>query len=86
MSDNSHSSIPPRLPTADELRQFSEFFGNDTDNPMPIDGTCIAVFDGYQTDGPGYVGKVAVVVWPAGPDYHHVLIWNDGVLKEVERE
>jgi hypothetical protein len=86
MSNDAITSIQPRLPTVDELRELSDYFGNDDEVPMPLDGTCIAVFDDYCTDGPGYRGKVVTIVWPSGPEYHHVLVWTDGVLKEVDRD
>jgi hypothetical protein len=28
----------------------------------------VCIFDNYITDGPGYVGRVAVVVWAGGPE------------------
>ncbi len=46
----------------------------------------IAAFDRYSTDGPGYAGKLMMVVWSGSPSFYTVFIWTDGVLHEVERE
>ncbi len=31
--------------------------------------TYIAIFDRYITDGPGFAGPVAVIIWGAGPEW-----------------
>lgn len=41
-----------------------------------IQGAAIAVFDNYITDGPGYAGKLMVVVWPGSPDEVSAYTWR----------
>jgi hypothetical protein len=36
----------------------------------------VAVFDDYMPDGPGYCGKVAVVVWPGGVDLVETFVFR----------
>jgi hypothetical protein len=44
----------------------------------------IAVFDRYQTDSPGYCGRVMVAVYSGGPNVHECYIWNsEGNLERV---
>src|ERR1044072_4919589 len=35
-----------------------------------VNGAYIAVFDKYVPDCPGWVGRLAVVVWSGGPEMH----------------
>jgi hypothetical protein len=51
-----------------------------------VEATCVAVFDDYITDGPGYAGKLMMVVWTGGPDLYEVFIWRDGKLTPVNQE
>ena len=41
----------------------------------------IAVFDNYQTECPGYVGKMMSVVWGGAPSIYDVFTWEDGTLR-----
>lgn len=34
------------------------------------------VFEDYITDGPGYAGKVMVVVWGGSPSFTETFIWQ----------
>lgn len=44
----------------------------------------IAVFDDYITDGPGYAGKVMVVVWSGAPEFTETYYWPRPILPEDE--
>lgn len=48
-----------------------------------IQQSAIAVFDGYITDGPGYKGKLMVVVWCGGPEFTSTYIWENGKIDQV---
>lgn len=47
-----------------------------------IEHTSIVVFDDYITDGPGYAGKVMVVVWGGSPSFTETYIWEPPILPE----
>jgi hypothetical protein len=77
----------PRLPTDDELDQMAvavagEEVGYNKDESLEfLQAARVAVFDDYISDGPGYVGKVATVVWPGGPSLFDVFTWDgDGAV------
>ena len=72
----------PRQPTRDELEELERYI---YDHVPAIDhrvvfkysaSNAIAVFDEYRTDDGSYRGKVMVVVWPDGPAYQQVFIWD----------
>ena len=47
----------------------------------------IGVADNYCSDGPGYVGKIIVIIFPADPGTHEVLCYDDaGKLYRVQSE
>jgi hypothetical protein len=49
--------------------------------------TCIGVADKYITDGPGYAGRVIVIIWPGAPETHDVLCYDkEGKLYRAECE
>ncbi len=41
-----------------------------------LDSIWITVFDDYITDGPGYAGRVMVVVWGGSPSFTETFIWE----------
>lgn len=43
------------------------------------------VTEGYITDGPGYHGKVLVMVCSGGPDLTFAYGWKDGKIFEFTR-
>ena len=54
-----------------------------------IENAAIAVFENYMSDGPGYAGKVMVVVWSGGPEFTDTYTWSTGQnskLKKVDLE
>lgn len=75
-----------RKPTkAEKLELITYWLQNYIDDPTEEDReeleeatkeAAIAVFDDYCTDSPIYAGKVMVVVWPAGPSFTEVYIWD----------
>ena len=68
----------PREPTADELDAIvaatAAAQGFDCtqmeweEHEQMTRSAHIAVFDNFVSDGPGYCGRVAVIVWPGGPE------------------
>ena len=62
----------PRLPTEDELADLRGFVVDSAQGDYEmwmvdnmLENSPIAVFDDFMTDGPGYRGKVLIVVWPS---------------------
>jgi hypothetical protein len=43
-----------------------------------VDNACIAVFPNYMTDGPGYSGKLLVIVFAGDSDQVVTYIWHQG--------
>lgn len=78
----------PRKPTEEEYLQLFSLewerqYGGSKNDPKEeetlrafIRDAAIAVFDGYITDGPGYVGKIMVVVWTGSPTFYEAYTWN----------
>ena len=63
--------VPPSVPDpSDAVRDILR-----AHVAIAIHNAAIAVFDHYSTDGPGYVGKVLVIVWPGAPEQHELFIW-----------
>lgn len=46
----------------------------------------VAVFDSYITDGPGYTGRVALVLWAGSPGLVQSFGFRDDVAVEFEME
>jgi len=94
MNDNT-----PRVPTIEEKNEVVEWLlANDRAWHDPkreddvredlrglIDAAYIAVFDKYSTGGPGYVGKVMVVIWDGGPFQTETYSWHP-VSKKIQRD
>ena len=84
----------PRKPTQEEKDQLIQYLWQHNDvDPTDADreeaqdfveNAAIAVFDDYQTDSPGYVGKVMVVVWSGGPGITEVFVWREGKIAQEE--
>jgi hypothetical protein len=68
----------PRTPTPQEYHDIGQCIGGDG---ATLDGAAVAIFDDYITDGPGYHGKIAMVVWPGGPDLSDVFVEYKDPLK-----
>jgi|SRR6266566_3820163 len=91
--------MKPRKPTGEEKRELVEYVAMQKyQHPTEADlkeareeaegwlaGAAVAVFDHYITDGPGYTGKVMVVVW-AYPEMTETYIWPNNLLRRVEIE
>lgn len=41
-----------------------------------VAGAWVAVFDNYMPDGPGYCGKVALVLWSGGVDLVETFVFR----------
>ena len=76
----------PRKPTQEEKGQLVQYLWlknyvdpTETDKEEEqglVENAAIAVFDHYITDGPGYSGKVMIVVWSGSPGLTQTFIWN----------
>ena len=85
------AQLTPRVPTTTEKVELIEAvlrrWYRDPDAGVReevawlVNAAAIAVFDDYCTGGPGYAGKVLVVVWDGGPSQTEVYIWHDGTLQ-----
>jgi hypothetical protein len=83
----------PRKPTREEAHQLAGYVHHKcgcTETPEEAElwtkETCIAVFDDYVSDCPGYAGKLMMVVWGAGPRSYQVYIWRYGKLTHVNQD
>lgn len=69
------------------MHYYDEVVGYDTDQAYDIAfSSAIAVFENYQTDSPGYVGKVMLVV--GGAEYiYELFIWDENnKLRHVAKD
>ena len=89
---NSHIPRQPADAEKKELAQLvAEFKSNSptaediNDELEYIEGTCIAVFDDYITDGPGFFGKVMIVVWGGSPEYYEMYLWRTAHVGENKK-
>lgn len=88
--------MEPRKPTEDEKKELLELVIADKYRQEPAaeeredeaeaikNGAWVAVFDDYITDGPGYAGKVMVVVWGGSPSFTQTFIWKRDILPGEE--
>lgn len=66
----------PRIPTAEELdviatatqQEIQPTYAEKEEHRLNVGEQEISVFDKYVSDGPGYAGRVAVIVWGGGPE------------------
>lgn len=70
----------PRVPTAEELDLIlNAILESDRNGDCcgradreatydMLSAARVCIFDRYMTDGPGYFGRVAVIVWAGGPE------------------
>jgi hypothetical protein len=70
---NTYPHPVPRVPTQEELELIFNLADDNTFDSVDelveyIGSQNIAVFDKYISDGPGYTGRVAVLIWGAGPN------------------
>lgn len=83
-----------REPTVAEKLEIAEYLQSICgDNTEPEYGTemversWIGVADHFVSDGPGYVGRVIAVIYPAGPEVHDILYYGqDGKLVRAVSE
>lgn len=91
----SHHTIP-RRPSPEELQQLSDFVAERYEY-MPTseeyeearnfaEQAHIAVIDQFQSDRPGYAGKLMLVVWNMGPECYETFCWRDGLLEIVPQD
>lgn len=73
--------MEPRKPTEAEKKELIKYhieddnWEDETAEPV-VGGAYIAVFDDYVSGGPGYSGKVMVVVYDGDPSQTETYIWQ----------
>jgi hypothetical protein len=94
------SDKKPRLPTVEEKAELVKYLAEDAahgytdgnnealeDARRLADLAYIAVFDDYISGGPGYCGKVMVVVYDGGPYQTETYSWSPTtgyIVRDVE--
>lgn len=76
------SEFAPRAPTTAEKKQLDDWLktaGIGYEDNW-IDTSWIAVFDHYQTDCPGYCGKLIYLIWGGSPCCFNAFIEEHGKL------
>jgi hypothetical protein len=83
----------PRKPIQQEICQLASYlhnkggYGKDFEEAKAkVEETCVAVFDDYVTDCPGYAGKLMMVVWGAGPELYEVFVWRGGEITRIDQD
>jgi len=91
----------PRKLTKEEKKEFLEYlvsegYGMGTVTEEKIHGDLnawldtapLAVFDKYQTEYPGYEGKVLVILptYDLYPEIVEIYVWHDGKITRVKDE
>ena len=83
----------PRQPTQEEKEQLLKYFqanGQSYKNETidQFDTWYIAVFDDYQTEYPGYDGKVLVVLptYDLYPEIVEIYVWDEGKITRIRNE
>ena len=82
----------PRKPTSEEYQSLAkamnlQSFGHEEDSEesdtlLYISGLCIAIFDNYVTDCPGWCGKIAIIVYGGDPSFYHLYRYVNGPTKQ----
>lgn len=80
------SAQVPRAAFAAELDELRAYCQDLCDCPDLVDGACVAVFDHYATDCPGYAGKILLVVWGGMPSQVDSFVWLDGKMKKSQED
>ena len=93
--------MEPRKPTDEEKKELLEYLvsggygmGMVTEEEVKegfknwVNTAPFAVFDSYQTDYPGYKGKVLVILptYSLYPEIVEVYIWVDGKITRIRNE
>lgn len=66
------------------LRGLMSYSGMDESEALEtLEGARIAMFDSYTSDGPGYCGKVALVLFSGGPDCVDTYTWRGDVAERL---
>ena|SRR5258708_25349697 len=91
----------PRKLTKEEKKELLEYLvsegygmGTGTEDPVLgdlttwIDAAPLAVFDNYQTDYPGYEGKVLVILptYDLHPEVVEIYVWDEGKITRIRNE
>ena len=91
----------PRKPTEEEKKELFEYlvsegFGMGTVTEEATESVfnawmntaALAVFDNYQTDYPGYKGKVLVILptYTLYPEIVELYVWHEGKITRVRNE
>ena len=80
-----------RRATLDELKALAEYYygpcwREEGISVSDLRNPCAVVFPNYISDGPGYYGKILVVIWGGGPSFHEVFTWNEKKKEWVKEE
>jgi hypothetical protein len=85
--------MEPRKPTDAEKKELLDFLIGegyiekpDEDEDLFDGSIYAAVFDDYITGGPGYAGKVMVVVWDGSPSFTETYYWPRPFLTEDDHK
>jgi hypothetical protein len=83
MTNDVQNDVRPA--TQEELNQLKQYRMNvwDEDEANTVSlvyNAAIAVFPHYMSGGPGYAGKVMVVVYDGGPEYVEIYTWHQGEI------
>lgn len=62
-----------RAPTDTELQELADHMGTDLES---LSNARICIWEDYVADGPGFCGKVAVILWSGGPEIIESYIWE----------
>lgn len=90
-----NAMLTPRMPSRVELAEIHRFYSNEPgphegisaeDFESVLEGCAVAVFEGYATDGPGFTGKLATIVWSGGPQLVSTVTWTPKGLVEYTGE
>ena len=80
------SAQVPRAASAAELDELRAYCNDLCGEPDLVNGACVAVFDDYATDCPGYAGKILLVAWCGMPSQVDSFVWINGKMKKSEED
>lgn len=79
-----------RQPTNEELESLIQWKQDRYDHNREeavneINQCYYVVIEDYQTGCPGYTGRVLIEIGSAGPSFHTVYTWNNGILRRRDQ-
>ena len=82
----------PRKPTQEEINELVEYLADKTNEYVEFEERLntqyIVVFDKYQTDYPGYKGRVLLMLptYDLFPEIIDLYVWHEGKITRVRNE